>query len=27
VVEAGRPNCRWCGLPMNIDGHPCPRMN
>ena len=27
VVGAGRPNCRWCGLPMNIDGHPCPRMN
>ena len=27
VVSAGRPNCRWCGLPMNPDGHPCPRMN
>lgn len=27
VVAAGRPNCRWCGFPINPDGHPCPRMN
>ena len=27
VVAAGRPDCRWCGLPVDPDGHPCPRMN
>jgi uncharacterized repeat protein (TIGR03847 family) len=27
VIEAGRPDCPWCGLPVDPDGHPCPRMN
>lgn len=27
VVASGRPDCRWCGLPIDPDGHPCPRMN
>lgn len=27
IVEAGRPNCQWCGFPMDPDGHDCPRMN
>lgn len=27
VVEAGRPRCRFCGLPMDADGHTCPAMN
>jgi uncharacterized repeat protein (TIGR03847 family) len=27
VVEAGRPACPWCALPMDPDGHDCPRMN
>lgn len=27
VVDAGRPDCRWCHLPVNPDGHLCPRMN
>jgi uncharacterized repeat protein (TIGR03847 family) len=27
VVSAGRPACRWCSLPINPDGHVCPRMN
>ena len=27
IVAAGRPACRWCGRPMDPDGHPCPRMN
>ncbi len=27
VVAAGRPDCQWCGLPIDPDGHPCPRMN
>lgn len=27
VVAAGRPPCRWCGHPINPDGHSCPRMN
>ena len=27
VVLAGRPTCRFCGRPMDPDGHPCPRMN
>lgn len=27
LVAAGRPNCMWCGHPMDPDGHACPRMN
>lgn len=27
LVSAGRPACRFCGLPIDPDGHPCPRMN
>jgi uncharacterized repeat protein (TIGR03847 family) len=27
VVEAGRPRCRFCGLPMDASGHTCPAMN
>lgn len=27
VVAAGRPQCMWCGNPIDPDGHPCPRMN
>ena len=27
VIAAGRPACQWCGLPIDPDGHPCPRMN
>ncbi|HEY5663081.1 MAG TPA: DUF3090 family protein [Ilumatobacter sp.] len=27
VVAAGRPECQWCDLPIDPDGHPCPRMN
>ena len=27
VIAAGRPTCQWCGLPIDPDGHPCPRMN
>jgi len=27
LVAAGRPNCRWCGGPMDPSGHACPRMN
>ena len=27
IVSAGRPNCRWCSLPIDPDGHSCPRMN
>ncbi len=27
LVAAGRPTCRFCGLPIDPDGHPCPRMN
>jgi uncharacterized repeat protein (TIGR03847 family) len=27
VVAAGRPPCRFCGLPLDPDGHMCPRMN
>jgi uncharacterized repeat protein (TIGR03847 family) len=27
IVAAGRPSCRWCGRPVDPDGHPCPRMN
>ena len=27
LIAAGRPSCRFCGLPIDPDGHPCPRMN
>jgi uncharacterized repeat protein (TIGR03847 family) len=27
LVAAGRPPCRFCGLPVDPTGHPCPRMN
>ena len=27
LVSAGRPTCRFCGLPIDPDGHACPRMN
>jgi uncharacterized repeat protein (TIGR03847 family) len=27
VVAAGRPPCPFCGLPVDADGHLCPRMN
>jgi uncharacterized repeat protein (TIGR03847 family) len=27
TVAAGRPPCRWCGRPLDPDGHACPRMN
>jgi uncharacterized repeat protein (TIGR03847 family) len=27
VVDAGRPRCRFCGFPMDADGHTCPAMN
>ena len=27
IVKAGRPDCDYCGLPVNPDGHFCPRMN
>ena len=27
VVAAGRPDCQWCDLPIDPDGHACPRMN
>jgi uncharacterized repeat protein (TIGR03847 family) len=27
LITAGRPRCRFCGQPMDPDGHPCPRMN
>jgi uncharacterized repeat protein (TIGR03847 family) len=27
VVAAGRPACRFCGGPIDPDGHACPRMN
>ncbi|MCU0259865.1 MAG: DUF3090 family protein [Ilumatobacteraceae bacterium] len=27
VIAAGRPDCQWCGLPIDPDGHACPRMN
>jgi len=27
VVAAGRPNCVYCELPIDPDGHFCPRMN
>lgn len=27
VVSAGRIPCQFCGLPLNIEGHLCPRAN
>jgi uncharacterized repeat protein (TIGR03847 family) len=27
VVAAGRPPCPFCGLPIDPDGHICPRQN
>ncbi len=27
VVSAGRPPCPFCGLPLNPEGHICPRRN
>ena len=27
LVTAGRPPCRFCGFPVDPDGHACPRMN
>jgi uncharacterized repeat protein (TIGR03847 family) len=27
LVAAGRPPSRFCGLPVDPSGHPCPRMN
>jgi uncharacterized repeat protein (TIGR03847 family) len=27
VVGAGRPNCPFCGLPLDAAGHICPRQN
>lgn len=27
VIAAGRPDCRWCGHPIDPTGHACPRMN
>jgi|SRR3954453_4197523 len=27
VVAAGRPPCRFCGKPLDPDGHACPKMN
>ncbi|HVA85068.1 MAG TPA: DUF3090 family protein [Candidatus Saccharimonadales bacterium] len=27
VIEAGRPPCPLCGLPLNPEGHICPRRN
>jgi uncharacterized repeat protein (TIGR03847 family) len=27
VVGAGRPNCPFCGLPLDPTGHICPRQN
>lgn len=27
VVAAGRPPCPFCGLPLNAEGHICPRQN
>ncbi len=27
VVSAGRNPCQFCGLPLNLDGHLCPRAN
>jgi len=27
LVAAGRPPCRFCGLPLDPAGHACPRAN
>ena len=27
VIQSGRPSCIWCALPIDPDGHACPRMN
>jgi uncharacterized repeat protein (TIGR03847 family) len=27
LMASGRPSCRFCGLPIDPEGHPCPRMN
>jgi uncharacterized repeat protein (TIGR03847 family) len=27
VVSAGRPPCPLCGLPLDAEGHVCPRLN
>ena len=27
VVAAGRPQCTFCAMPINPEGHACPRMN
>ncbi len=27
LVEAGRPACPLCGLPLDPSGHDCPRTN
>jgi uncharacterized repeat protein (TIGR03847 family) len=27
VIAAGRPPCPFCGLPLNPEGHICPRRN
>jgi uncharacterized repeat protein (TIGR03847 family) len=27
VVASGRPNCQFCGLPIDPEGHICPRSN
>ena len=27
LVTSGRPLCRLCGMPMDPEGHPCPRNN
>ena len=27
IVAAGRPPCPLCGLPLEVDGHICPRQN
>lgn len=27
VVAAGRPPCKFCGRPLDRDGHACPKMN
>jgi len=27
VIGSGRPECTWCGNPIDPDGHACPRMN
>jgi uncharacterized repeat protein (TIGR03847 family) len=27
VVERGRPTCRFCGNPIDPEGHTCPAMN